>query len=197
MSVYTGCTCTPMTAKFMSPLQPTTPDQRRMEKQWLQICLRETRSLSVWIGASRRPQHTQDAFDHVQELGTLFRKLIHIYFSLHSEDAKQQTPVFNYYLNMCSICPSDVADTSGHCSRTVLYHTRPETHYCVLCTVWGHSETLCMNTFLSNFSGCISVFCDPKQWAYESQGKIFVFLFQLHVIWITEYVAKVPNVSLD
>jgi len=38
------------------------------------------------------------------------------------------------------------------------------------------------NTFPSNFAGCVSVFCNPKSWAYESQGKIFVFLFQLYVI---------------
>jgi len=38
------------------------------------------------------------------------------------------------------------------------------------------------NTFPSNFGGCIAVFCSPRLWAYESQGKIFVFLFQLYVI---------------
>lgn len=38
------------------------------------------------------------------------------------------------------------------------------------------------NTFPSSFAGCVSVFCNPKLWDYESEGKIFVLLFWLCVI---------------
>jgi len=37
------------------------------------------------------------------------------------------------------------------------------------------------NTFPSNFAGCVAVFCNPKLWAYESRGKIFIFLCQLYM----------------
>ena len=33
------------------------------------------------------------------------------------------------------------------------------------------------NTFPSSFAGCVTVFCNPKTWTYESEGKICIFLF--------------------
>jgi len=32
------------------------------------------------------------------------------------------------------------------------------------------------NTFPSSFTGCISVFCNPKTWIYESEGKTYIFI---------------------
>jgi len=41
------------------------------------------------------------------------------------------------------------------------------------------------DTFPSTFAGCVSVFCNPRTWTYESEGKICILLFQLCVIRIS------------
>jgi len=33
------------------------------------------------------------------------------------------------------------------------------------------------NTFPTSFSGCVTVFCNPKMWSYESEGKILFLTF--------------------
>jgi len=38
------------------------------------------------------------------------------------------------------------------------------------------------NTFPASFAGCIAVFCNPKMWAYKSEGKICILLFYLYVV---------------
>ena len=37
------------------------------------------------------------------------------------------------------------------------------------------------NTFPASFAGCISIFCNPRTWTYESEGKISVFFF-IHIL---------------
>jgi len=46
------------------------------------------------------------------------------------------------------------------------------------------------DTFPPSFAGCVSIFCNPKMWAYESEGK---FRYLSYIIVMIEYVAELMS----